>query len=96
MAKSVSNAVIPGIYVTSFSGAQKIVGCGEADPSDFWIFCGICGWETNTFYREMHEEGLWHIVSADSGTILEELNMVRCEEEEENAAAENCVSRSKY
>lgn len=90
MAKSVSNAVIPGIYVTSFSGAKKIVQAGDANASDFWIFCGICGWETNTFYREMHEEGLWHIVSADCGTILEELNMVRCEEEEENAAAENC------
>ena len=86
MAKSISDVVIPGISITSFSGAQKIVQAGEANPSDFWIFCGICGWETNTFYREMHEEGLWHIVSADSGTILEELNMVRCEEE----AAENC------
>ena len=88
MAKSVSDAVIPGIYMTSSAGAQKIVQSGDANPSDFWIFCGICGWETKTFYREMHEEGLWHIVSADSGTILEELNMLRCEEEEENAP--NC------
>jgi len=85
-AQSVSDEVIPGIYLTSFAGAQKIVQSGDANPSDFWIFCGICGWETNTFYREMHEEGLWHIVSADSGTIVEELNMVRCED----AVAENC------
>ena len=90
IAKSVSDVVIPGIFVTSFDGAQKIVQSGDADPSSFWLFCGICGWETSTFYREMHEEGLWHIVSADSGTILEELNMLRCEEEEENAAVENC------
>lgn len=90
MAKSVSHAVIPGIYITSFAGAQMIVQAGDANPSDFWIFCGICGWETSTFYREMHEEGLWHIVSADSGTILDELNLLRCEEEEENAIAENC------
>jgi len=86
MAKSVSDEVIPGIYLTSFVGAQKIVQSGDANPSDFWIFCGICGWETDTFYREMHEEGLWHIISADSGTIIEELNMLRCEEE----VAENC------
>jgi len=86
MAKSVSDEVIPGIYLTSFVGAQKIVQSGDANPSDFWIFCGICGWETDTFYREMHEEGLWHIISADSGTIVEELNMLRCEEE----VAENC------
>lgn len=85
-AQSVSDVAIPGIYLTSFAGAQKIVQSGDANPSDFWIFCGICGWETNTFYREMHEEGLWHIVSADSGTIVEELNMVRCED----AVAENC------
>jgi putative AlgH/UPF0301 family transcriptional regulator len=88
MAKSVSDVVIPGIYMTSFEGAQNIVIAGDANPSDFWIFCGICGWETNTFYREMHEEGLWHIVSADSAIILEELNLLRCEEEEEEN--ENC------
>lgn len=90
MAKSVSDVVIPGIFVTSFDGAQKLVLSGDADPSDFWLFCGICGWETNTFYREMHEEGLWHVISADSGTIIEELNMLRCEEEEENDVVENC------
>ncbi|KAL9180208.1 hypothetical protein ACHAXT_008178 [Thalassiosira profunda] len=89
-AAAVSDVVLPGIFVTSFDGAQSIVRKGDADPSDFWLFCGICGWETSTFYREMHEEGLWHIVSADSGTILEELNMLRCEEEEEAAAVQNC------
>ncbi|KAL7529746.1 hypothetical protein ACHAXR_003134 [Thalassiosira sp. AJA248-18] len=89
-AMAVSQAVLPGIYVTSFDGAQKIVQAGDADPSNFWLFCGICGWETSAFYQEMHEEGLWHIVSADSGTILEELNMLRCEEEDELAVVQNC------
>jgi len=86
----VSDVVLPGIFVTSFDNAQDIVKAGTANPSDFWLFCGICGWETSSFYREMHEEGLWHIVSTDSGTILEELNMLRCEEEEEAAVAQNC------
>ena len=90
MARSFSDEVIPGIYITSFWSAQKIVQSGDANPSDFWIFCGICGWESNAFYREMHEEGLWHIVSTDSGTILEELNMLRCEEEEESVVVEVC------
>ena len=89
-ARAVSDCVLPGIFVTSFSGAQKLVLAGDADPSDFWLFCGICGWETTTFYQEMHEEGLWHIVSADSETILEELNMLRCDEEEELAVTQNC------
>jgi putative AlgH/UPF0301 family transcriptional regulator len=75
--------------MTSFSGAEAIVKAGDANPSDFWLFCGICGWETSSFYREMHEEGLWRIVSSDGGTILEELNLLRCEEEEE-AAEEIC------
>ena len=43
MARSVSDAVLPGIYVTSFVGAQKIVQQNEATPSDFWLFCGITG-----------------------------------------------------
>jgi putative AlgH/UPF0301 family transcriptional regulator len=86
----ISNAVLPGIFVTSFDNAQNLVKAGEANPSDFWLFCGIFGWETSTFYREMHEEGLWHIVSTDSETILEELNMLRCEEDEEIAMAQNC------
>ncbi|KAL7434877.1 hypothetical protein ACHAXH_006327 [Discostella pseudostelligera] len=89
-AVDVSDVVLPGIFVTSFDNAQEIVRAGTANPSDFWLFCGICGWETSSFYREMHEEGLWHIVSTDSRTILEELNMLRCEEEEEVAVAQNC------
>lgn len=67
--------------MTSFEGAQAIVDAGDGSPSDFWLFCGICGWETSSFYREMHDEGLWKIVSSDGGTILEELNLQRCEEE---------------
>lgn len=90
LAISVSDTILPGIYVTSFNGAQSIVQSGDANPSDFWLFSGICGWETSTFYNEMHEEGLWHIVSTDSGTVLEELNMLRCEEEEEVAIDANC------
>mmetsp|Transcript_9595 Transcript_9595/g.21642 ORF Transcript_9595/g.21642 Transcript_9595/m.21642 type:complete len:685 (-) Transcript_9595:104-2158(-) len=89
-AMAVSDRVLPGIFVTSFDGAQRIVQAGEANPSDFWLFSGICGWETSTFYKEMHEEGLWHVVSTDSETILEELNMLRCEEEEELAVTQNC------
>jgi len=89
-AMAVSDSVLPKIFVTSFDGAKKIVEAGDADPSDFWLFCGICGWETSTFYQEMHQEGLWHIVSADSETILEELSMLRCEEEEDLAVAQNC------
>lgn len=85
-----SDMVLPGIFITSFDNAEKLVKAGNASPSHFWMFCGICGWETSSFYREMHEEGLWHIVSADSGTILEELKMLRCEEEEESAVAQNC------
>ena len=89
-AMAVSTAVLPGIFVTSFDGAQEIVRTGDANPSDFWLLCGICGWETSTFYEEMHQEGLWHIVSTDSETILEELNMLRCEEEEDLAIVQNC------
>lgn len=89
-AVAVSEGILPGIFVTSYDGAQTIVQAGDADPSDFWLFCGICGWETRTFYREMHAEGLWHLASADSDTILEELNMLRCEEDEELAAMQNC------
>jgi len=90
LAISVSDTILPGIYVTSFDSAQSIVQSGDANPADFWLFSGICGWETSTFYNEMHEEGLWHIVSTDSGTVLEELNMLRCEEEEEMAIDANC------
>ena len=66
--------------MTSFSGAEAIVNKGDAKQSDFWLFCGICGWQTSSFYREMHQEGLWTIVSSDGGTILQELNIQRCEE----------------
>ena len=67
--------------MTSFDGAQAIVKAGDANPSDFWLFCGLCGWETSSFYEEMHDEGLWRIVSSDGDTILEELNLQRCEED---------------
>lgn len=75
--------------MTSFDGAQAIVKAGDGKPSDFWLFSGVCGWKSSSFYREMHEEGLWKIVSSDGGTILEELNLQRCEEEE-LAADEVC------
>jgi len=78
-AMDVSNSVLPGIFITSFDGAETIIKAGDATPSDFWLFSGICGWETSTFYQEMHDEGLWRVVSADSEMILEELNMLRCE-----------------
>lgn len=90
VAMAVSSTVLSGIYTTSFEGAQQIVNSGQAGPSDFWLFAGICGWETSSFYKEMHSEGLWHIVSVDSETVLEELNMLRCEEEEELAIEQNC------
>ena len=89
-ALAVSDKVLPGIYVTSFSSAQDIIRAGNANPSDFWLFAGIFGVETTTFYSEMQNEGLWHIISADSGTVLEELNMLRCEEMEELDMKENC------
>ena len=38
----------------------------------------------------MHDEGLWLVVSSDGGTILEELNLQRCEEEDEQAVREEC------
>ncbi|KAL3783979.1 hypothetical protein HJC23_013359 [Cyclotella cryptica] len=90
LASRVSEVVLPSILMTSFEGACAIVKAGEAKKSDFWLFCGICGWESSSFYREMHEEGLWRIVSSDGGTILEELNLQRCEEEEERTAEEIC------
>ena len=68
--------------MTSFEGAQVLVKAGDARPSDFWLFCGISGWETTKFYKEMHEERLWTVLSSDGSTILEELNLQRCEEEE--------------
>ena len=89
-AADVSDPVLPGIHATTFESARSLVRSGCAVPSDFWLFCGICGWEKSAFYGEMHGEGLWHAVSADSGTILEELNMLRCEEEEEEDATTNC------
>ncbi|KAL3806066.1 hypothetical protein ACHAXA_011708 [Cyclostephanos tholiformis] len=89
-ASDVSDPVLPGISLTNFESARSLVRSGNADPSDFWLFCGMCGWETSAFYGEMHEEGLWHAVSADGGTILEELNMLRCEEEDEDMASANC------
>eukprot|EP00569_Conticribra_weissflogii_P010026 CAMPEP_0171365234 /NCGR_PEP_ID=MMETSP0879-20121228/4575_1 /TAXON_ID=67004 /ORGANISM="Thalassiosira weissflogii, Strain CCMP1336" /LENGTH=702 /DNA_ID=CAMNT_0011872799 /DNA_START=21 /DNA_END=2126 /DNA_ORIENTATION=+ len=88
--KNVSEEVLPGILLTSFDGAKAIIEAEGANPSDFWLFCGICGWETEAFYREMNVEGLWRVVSSDGGTILEELNMLRCEEEEEFAAQRTC------
>lgn len=90
LGKKVSEVVLPGILLTSFDGAQSIVQAGEANPSDFWLFSGICGWDTNSFHQEMNEEGLWRVVSSDGGTILQELNLLRCEEEEELAAQSNC------
>ena len=89
-ATDVSDPVLPGIHVTTFESARSLVRSGCAVPSDFWLFVGICGWETSSFYGEMHGEGLWHAVSADSGTILEEMNMLRCEEEDEEDAMTNC------
>lgn len=88
--RNVSEEILPGILLTSFDGARAIIEDEGANPSDFWLFCGICGWETEAFYREMNEEGLWRVVSSDGGTILEELNMLRCEEEEEFAAQQTC------
>ena len=82
LATSLSSEVLPGIYSTTFEGAESIVRAGEARQSDFWVFCGYVGWDVDIFHEEMYEEGLWHIVSADTSTVLEELNMLRCEEED--------------
>ena len=93
-ATSLSCEVLPGIYSTTFAGAESIVRAGEATQSDFWVFCGYVGWDVDIFSEEMFEEGLWHIVSADTSTVLEELNMLRCEEEQEEECDIDSDSRN--
>ncbi|KAL7532165.1 hypothetical protein ACHAWF_004032 [Thalassiosira exigua] len=90
LAASLSDRILPGVHLTTFEGARAVVRAGQARPSDFWLFCGVCGWETSSFLREMREEGLWHVASVDGGTVWAELDMLRCEEEDEEAAERGC------
>lgn len=80
-AKEVSDIVLPGVMITSHEGARAIVDAGDASPSDFWTFCGICGWETSSFQREMKRENMWSVVCSDGRTLFKELGRLRCDEE---------------
>lgn len=76
LAQSVSETVLPGIYLTSHLGARSLIYSGEAAEEDFYTFAGFCGWEPGQLEREVKRKS-WYMVSADSNTIWNELKALR-------------------
>ena len=75
-ARTCSDEILPGLWVTSHSGARSLVASGEATCEDFYSFYGFSLWDPGMLQREV-DRGSWYIVSMDSGTVLETLRELR-------------------
>lgn len=45
---------------------------GEANSTDFWVFCGNCGWNAGQLLDELERKS-WYMLATDSQTLLKEL-----------------------
>jgi putative transcriptional regulator len=75
LSKSISDEVLPGVYLTSHLGARTLVNSG-LPPDSFYTFCGFCGWDPGQLEREV-KRGSWYMVSVDSQTLWNDLQTLR-------------------
>jgi len=76
MAQSVSDEIMPGVYLTSHLGARALVEEGTLTPEDCFIFYGFCEWDPGQLELEV-KRGSWSIVSVDSTTMWNDLSSQR-------------------
>ncbi|CAJ1934529.1 unnamed protein product [Cylindrotheca closterium] len=76
VAKSVSDEVLPGVYLTSHLGARALLDEGSLTPDACFTFYGFCGWDPGQLEREV-KRGSWSIVSVDSDTLWSDLTTLR-------------------
>ncbi|KAL7544933.1 hypothetical protein ACHAWF_008303 [Thalassiosira exigua] len=72
LARNASDTLMDGILMTNYEGAMRLIGAGEAEAKDFWMFAGYAGWTGGQLLDEIERES-WYMVSADSGTVCKEL-----------------------
>lgn len=75
-AESISDPLLPNLFLTSHLGAKALVEAGEATPNSFFTFYGFCGWESGQLEREI-ERGSWYLISSDSQLLWNELDALR-------------------
>lgn len=71
LAQSISDEVLPGVYLTSHLGARSLVASG-VPPESIYTFYGFCGWDPGQLEKEV-KRGSWSMVSVDPQTLWEEL-----------------------
>ena len=76
LAQSVSDTILPGVYITSHLSARQLVSMGVAQPESFFTFFGFCGWDPGQLDKEL-DRGSWYMLSTDPKTLWNELDVLR-------------------
>ncbi len=72
LAHNVSEEILKNVFTTNYEGARKLIDANEAVSNDFWVFAGYAGWSAGQLEDELNRES-WYMISADSGTVWNEL-----------------------
>lgn len=62
------NAILSDICMISHADACVMIAAGQAQPGDFFMFYGFCGWEPGQLLREINR-GSWTMVTSDAETV---------------------------
>mmetsp|Transcript_15553 Transcript_15553/g.35630 ORF Transcript_15553/g.35630 Transcript_15553/m.35630 type:complete len:569 (+) Transcript_15553:138-1844(+) len=67
------DTIISGAYLIRLSVARMLVATGQADPTDFMVLVGYCGWKPGQLQEEIQRGESWCVAAADSRALLGDL-----------------------
>lgn len=88
LARNVSDSILKNIWITTHEGARMLIAAGQAVSDDFYVVCGMTGWDSGQLLEELHRPpplSSWYMVATDSETIWDLLRHQREENNPRNA-----------
>lgn len=88
LARNISDSILKNIWITTHEGARMLIAAGEAISDDFYVVCGMIGWDSGQLLEELHRpppSSSWYMVATDSETIWDLLRHQREENNPRNA-----------
>jgi len=81
------DTVISGVHLIRLSVARMLVATGQADPMDFMLLVGYCGWKPGQLQEEINRGESWCVAAADSKALLGDLQCTQQALDERTAAS---------